>query len=555
MLLLLTSCMNSAGPDEESESGSANSTESVSETVTVEEETEPPLSEYRAGISRSRAELEEMLTLQDEEFADANEKLKAFEELALVSSDYEAVDALYMEFEDLFYHIDTQISIASVIYNLNTTDEEASSKYLDSYDLYGDLYNAYVESCKNVYNNTPIRDELFADWTEEDIEELFAYDPETQELRELNEELLVELNALPDSEFYDRSAELYAQLVENNNKIAKLSGYDNYYQYASEKIYGRDYTVEDIEKFASLTAKYYIPNEPTVNERWQHKYSKLSEDMFNIMYNFLFEPFDELEKNYLELYLDSFEGSMSEGLNHMFDNRNVIFATSINSHQSAFQTYFTELDTPFCLYGYYGQATSTVVHEMGHYYAALYNEDVFSFDLAETQSQSNEMLLLEFIGDEMPMSVYSAVRGYTLYNFMLQSIVCVLIDEFEREVYALESVEGYTSEDFDAIMEKVCSKYIDLEYLNKNIVDINDYWRLTATNSPVYYISYAVSITEALCVLTAVENDRAEGRELYRMLIEEVEENDGFLEAINKVGLANPFEEQTFVDVLETLMK
>ena len=554
ILMLLSACTEAGSPNETTETETVITTEAVSESAT-EEETEPPLSEYRASISRSRAELEEMLTLQDEEFTAAHEKLKEFEELAVVSSDYDAVDALYMEFEDMFYHIDTQVSIASVIYYLDTINEEASGKYLDSYDLYGDLYNAYIESCKNVYNNSPIRDQLFADWTEEEIKELFAYDPETQELREINEELLVELNALPADEFFDRSAEIYTELVTNNNKIAELSGYDNYYLYASKEIYGRDYGIEEIERFVDYTEKYYLPNHETVNNRWQVRYSKLSEKDFDLMYGFLFDPFDGLDKNYVEGYINSFEGSMYDGLHHMFENRNVVFASSLNSHQSAFQTYFTELEMPFCLYGYHGQASSTIIHEMGHYYASLYNENVNSFDLAETQSQSNEMLLLKYLDGEMPSAVYSAVKGYTLYNFMLQSIVCVIIDEFEREVYALDSVEGYTSKDYDAIMAKICEKYGGVDYLKKNVVDINEYWRLTATNSPVYYISYAVSITEALNIFTIAEQDEAKAREVYRILIEEVEENDGFLEAIGKADLASPFEEKTFEDVLATLLK
>ncbi len=555
VLVTFTSCKVGEKPDQDTGSETASETAAATEESTTEAETESELSEYRASISRSRSELEEMLTLQDSEFEEAHQKLKAFEELAVVSSDYDAVDAVYMEFEDLFFHIDTQVSIASLIYNMDTTDEAASSRYLDSYALYGDLYNAYIESCKNVYNSTPIRDELFADWTEEDIEELFAYDPQTQELRELNEALLVELNALSDEEFYDRSAEIYAELVQNNNKIAKFSGYDNYYLYASEKIYGRDYGVEDIDLFTKYVMLYFLPNEPTLLENWQSKYTKFSQARAQIMYNYLFEPFDTLQENYVENYINSFEGSMYDGLSHMFANRNVVFASSANSHPSAYQTYLREIETPFCLFGINGQSTTTLIHEMGHYYAALYNEDVYSFDLAETQSQANEMLFLAYVKKDLASDIYAAVRGYTLYNFVIQSIVCVLIDEFEREVYALESVEGYTSEDFDAIMEKVCSKYVSVEYLNQNIVDINQYWRLTATNSAVYYISYAVSMTEALCIFSAVEEDSEAGRELYRMLIEEIDENDGFLEAVNKIGLASPFEGETFEDILAALLK
>jgi oligoendopeptidase F len=130
-----------------------------------------------------------------------------------------------------------------------------------------------------------------------------------------------------------------------------------------------------------------------------------------------------------------------------------------------------------------------------------------------------------------------------------------VIDEFERQVYSLESVEGYTSEDFDAIMEAVCEKYGGASYIKNSIVDINMYWRLTATNSPVYYISYAVSNTESLNIFAIAEQDEAAARELYRILIEETEEVDGFLSAVDKAGLASPFEEELFEGVLEMMLK
>lgn len=561
VLMALTACTGgNAQNADSSETVSASVVEKETETATeteeeTEVETEAPLTEYRASISKSRAELEEMLTLQDEEFGAAQEKLKAFEELALVSSDYDAVDALYMEFEDAYFHIETQIGIANVIYYMNTTNSAASERYLHAYDLFGDLHNAYIESCKNIYNNSPIRDRLFEDWTEDEIAELFAYDPKLQELREENEELLVELNALPDEEFTDRSAEIYAILVTNNNEIAELSGYENYYLYASDRIYGRDYDIEDIERFASYVQTYYLPNQAKINLNWQMKYAKLSAANSSAMYKFLYDPFDKWKTNYVEGYLDSFEGSMYDGLNHMFDNRNLVFASSKNSHQSAFQTYLSEYETPFCLFGCNGQSATTIIHEMGHYYAALYNDDVFSYDLAETQSQTNEILFLAYLADEMPAEVYEVVRGYSLYNFMVQSIICVVIDEFERQVYSLESVEGYTSEDFDAIMEAVCEKYGGASYIKNAIVDINMYWRLTATNSPVYYISYAVSNTESLNIFAIAEQDEAAARELYRILIEETEEVDGFLSAVDKAGLASPFEEELFEGVLEMMLK
>ena len=240
---------------------------SVTEESSEETETDPPVEKkYDSSMSMSIDELRDMLTLSTGDFDEAHAKLEEFESAALevttaeaegeetetgFSAEYEYVNAIYLEFEDMYFAIDTQLSIATLIYYYDMSDDEASALYLDAYSRFGDLYNAYVEVCKNVYENSQISAELFYDWSEEDIEELFGYDPETQKLREANEALQVELNDLPeDADWRDKSAEIYAQLVTNNNKLAKLYGYDNYYEYASVEIYGRDYGTEELDLFS-----------------------------------------------------------------------------------------------------------------------------------------------------------------------------------------------------------------------------------------------------------------------------------------------------------------
>ena len=476
----------------------------------TETETETEYVDPRLAYSRSREEMEAMLTLSDEDFSKTEDMIREFESLGVYSEDQEAVENLYTEAEDSFYYLQTQIGIASIIYYLDMTDEAASSRYLDAYDLYGDVYDVYIECCKSVYNSSPIRDAIFADWTEEDIKELFAYDPEMTALSERNEEILVEINELTGADAYDKTAVLYAEMVTNYNKLAKLCGYDNYYLYASSDIYGRDYSIEDAEKFTSLVKQYYVPHLDELSDLWYNEYSNLSKFNNNLVYGFLMDPFDKTTRNYLKDYINSLSGSMKEGMSHMFDNRNVIFTDSPNSHHSAFQTYLHDLETPFCLFGSEGQTATTIVHEMGHYYAALYNEDTFSLDLAETQSQGNEMLLLNYLQSAMPAQAFQVCKDYNMYLYTVQSAVCTMVDEFERRVYALESVEGFTSEDFDAIMEEICEEYGGIEYVNENIADINEYWRSVATNSPVYYITYAVTMCEALNIYAELEKDRDE---------------------------------------------
>lgn len=556
LLMLFTSC-DLAGT-QETESSTETVTEAPSQLESkseTETEAEPEEERYRDTISRTRKEVESMITLKDGEFEKAEAKLKEFESLAIVSTDYEAVDALYAEFEDMFYYLDTQISLANIVYDLNHKNTEASSRYLDNYELFGDLYNEYMFTCRNVYEKSPIRDELFADWTEEEIKMLLNYTPESQELREANEALLIEFNELSGASNNEKKAEIYVRIIKNNNRIAELAGYDNYYDYATVEIYGRDYSVEEVNAFKSYIVKYLVSHFGTFNNNWSTYYGSLNSYGQTYMRKFLYEPFDSLDVNYFDGYVNSYDNSTGEGFRDLLENRNLIFSMSPNSHQSAYQTYLEDYETPFCLFGSSGQSTSTIVHEMGHYYASLYVPHVASYDVAEIQSQANEFLLLKYLDGKMDADIYEALEAYNVYNAVSMIIVCAAIDEFEQKVYSIENIDGYTLDQFNSIMSEVCDPYGGVNFFRNNITDINEYWLAVCPNSPVYYISYATSSIAALNIYTMAKSDEAGARETYRKLIEEIEENDGFKTVLGKIGLSSPFEEESMKKLSEDLLK
>ena len=555
LLMLFVSCDILGGGDVETVDTGDITNDGSSESEETTEESEAETVPYRESISRSREEIEAMITLEGGEFEEAHAKLKEFESLGLVSDDYEAVDAVYLEFEDMYYYLDTQISLANIVYDLDHNDKEASSRYLDNYELFGDLYNEYMMTCSKLYLESPISDQLFADWTEEDINYLLSYTPEIQELRQENEEILVAYNELSGMSAQTKGAEMFAQIITNNNRIAELRGYDNYYLYATKEIYGRDYTVEEINEFKGHIKDHIIPQLTKLYQRWYTKYSWLSTTDRNFMVNFLYEPFDSFQTNYLEEYVNSFDNSTGEGFRHLFENRNIVFADADNSHHSAYQTYLEDYETPFCLFGSDGQSTTTIVHEMGHYYAALYNPDVSSYDIAETQSQANEFLFMRYAKSIMSADRYDAIENYNVYNAVAMIIICAIIDDFEQEIYSRESVEGFTYDDFKAIMDEVCEEYGGTEFINTNITDIHGYWTQVCPNSPVYYISYATSSIAALSIYAVAQDDEAEGREIYRKLIEEIDAGDGFKEALTKIGLIVPFKKEAFEKLDETVFK
>ena len=562
MLMVLTSCESALAPLlEYLPEGWVPTTTTTTESTTSSTSTTKKQEEEkfdRGANSLTRKDLLAMYTLTKEEVDAAMASLDTMVEVSKTAENVDEIDAAYEEFEAAFYHIAEQMTIATLIYYCNTSDEEASTRYLDTQDMFYDLQDKYMQSCRTMYLESPHAAEFFADWSEQAIQEMLEYDPTIVAVKKEIEELQVQYDNLDDNayDFDDASVEIYKQLIVKNNQVAALNGYDNYYDYASKNVYGRDYTAEDLALFRQYVIQYVVPNFSKVYsdfEGWRN----LSTTKQNNFREFVAGNFDAGKKNYLLMYLDSLEGTMGENMRHMFDNKNCVFSNNKNSHPTAFQTYLYESETPFCLFGSDGQSASTMVHEIGHYYAAVTNNDINNYDLCETHSQGNEFLFLKYCEGKISSSIYPYVRAYNLVNAGYVMILATIVDEFEQRVYALddETVASMTSEDFDAIMTSVCEPYGGVDWVSSNISDPLDYWRQVVISNPVYYISYAVSAVAAVEIFAIAEEDYDAALTYYTALVEGVTEEDGFLGALTKAGLTTPFEEETFKKIAQTFKK
>ncbi len=531
----------------EPETTEPETTESeTTESETTEPETgESDIFDERYMISRSREELEAMLTVTDEDFAEADRLLASYELLSIYGSDINAAKKAYSLLSASIRHIRSQVSIASLIYYMDRSDKSAYERYIELYDGSGKLTARYTECQRKIYISSPMRDELFAGWSERDIKDILDYSGEVNELKTNNKELKNQLGDLSGEEYSEGAAVIYAQLVQNCNRIAEIEGYGNYYDYASKEIYHRDYGRAELDDFSIAVADIYIPLFEQLNCMLESRLDKLDDSQLAELEAFSSAPFDSLDRNYLYGYLSSLSGSMRDGMLHALTNRNIVFADNANSHGTAVQMYIYDLNSPFCLFGSRTQYTTAIVHELGHYYGSLYSR-VSSYDLAELQSQGNEMLLLAYMQGEMESELFSALELKTLCSSLRLIAICTIVDEFEREVYSLDSVDGYTSCEFDAIMSKVCEKYGGIEHINSIFnIDMNRYWRKVGINNPVYYVSYATSMASVLNIYSVLKEDTAKGREIYRSLVEDVNKNELLLSALEKVGLSSPFDVRT----------
>lgn len=465
------------------------------------------------------------------------------ETLSLAGVDMDAIDASVVALEEQYQYLDAQCSIATIFHYSNTADKALEAQYLNTVDICTAAHDAYIQMVRRIYlSDTPAKESLFEDWTDAEIKSLLNYNEEIALLQQRNAEIGVEYRATDNDA---RKIELYIEFVQNNNKIAKFYEYDNYYTYAYELVYERDYDTQALENLR-LYAKTYL------KESFDLTLQNFGKSFYSLDYmkqlqvqNVLYASYDKVGTDYVKMYIDAAPENLAAALNSMLKNDS-LFTNGADAKAGAFTTAVG--DRSYCYFGPGYWSSSTVLHEGGHYYASLYSDlGSIPLDLAEVHSQANEWLFTSFLGNKLDADVHRALVDYKLYEVAAMSIICLMVDEFEQKVYTTD-LTGFTAADFDAIMKDIAKQYFPNGDVAVMLADMNAYWRMVVVDQPVYYISYAVSGIAAVSLFTAAQKDYNSAMASYQKLCEAPVLESGFLGNIRDAGLATPFDEQFYLD-------
>jgi predicted small lipoprotein YifL len=487
-------------------------------------------------------------TLSQEDVDEFYRLLSECETLSIAGENMEAIEASTDQVDELYAFMEEQYTIAMILHYCDTQDQTLKTQYLDCVETVTEANKQYILMSRRVYlSDSPAKEELFKDWTEEDIATLLAYEGEVADLQARNEEIEVAYMATSSDAV---RIPLYIELVQNNNKIAQIYGYDNYYEYAYDRVYDRDYSPEDLETMRTYAKTYLVPAFETALRSFNNSYSRLDDGQQKVVTDFLYTNYYRARKNYVRLYLEDLPASSAQMMNEMIEVDST-FIYSSKGREGAFTT--TIGDRSYCYFGPGYANSSTVVHEAGHYYASRYMDlgDI-PLDLAEVHSQGNEWLFVHFLKDHMNEKPYEALVDYRLRSDLGTILICLMIDEFESKVYTTD-ISNYTAEDFDALMESIATQYYDMFYVNNNLTDINAYWRAVVVKQPVYYISYGVSAIASIDLYTMAVEDYEGAKNAYVNLCEKPDEEKGFQGNLTAAGLRGPFDESFYKDLIKLL--
>lgn len=482
-------------------------------------------------------------TLTQEDVDEYYRLLEECEALSMAGEDMDAIDASVLALEDQYMYLDAQCSIATIFHYSHTSDDALEQQYLDTVDICTAAHDAYIQMVRRVYlSDSPAKESLFEDWTEAEIKSLLSYDEQIALLQQRNAEIGVEYRATYDDA---RKIELYIEFVQNNNQIAQFYDYDNYYTYAFEMVYERDYSIEELADLRHYAKTYLKESFDISLQNFIKTYNSLNTRKQITVEEFLYDPYNSLNRDYVGMYIEAAPENLAQALNAMLDHDS-LFTDADDAMPGAFTTMIGERS--YCYFGPDYWSSTTVVHEGGHYYASLYSDlNSIPLDLAEVHSQANEWLLTSFLNGKMDSLVYGAVVDYRLYEVAAMSIMCLMVDEFEEKVYSAD-LTGFTAADFDAIMDDIAMQYFPNADVEMMLADMNAYWRMVVVDQPVYYISYAVSGIAAVSLFTVAEKNYDDAMACYQKLCEEPVLESGFLGNIRDAGLATPFDEQFYLD-------
>ena len=513
-------------------------TQTSTETTEATEATKP---------SEDLPSAEELLvyTLTQEELDKYYADLESCKTMALAGTDREGLEALSDSLDEQYEYIQKQQTIAFVRYSCDQTDEAATEQHLDATDKLTKAYDAMMLMLREVNaSDSPIKDVLFEDWTEEDLKMLSAYTSEIAQLEKENEELVVEYQALSEGELAEGIIPLYQKLIANNNRIAQIYGYDNYYTYGYDVVYARDYTTDTVQQARDYAIKYLVPTVPAILQQFALGFQSLTQAEQQVVAAFMEGSYQDTDKDYVNLYIDSLPEDLQEVMNHLWQYDRAVFADKDGAKEGAFTVNIGE--DAICYFGPGYDGTLTLVHEMGHYASTL-NLDLNAcpMDLAELHSQGNEWLFMNELREELDPKVYAVIRDYKMYMDMCTILVSFMVDDFEERIYTTD-VSGYTREDFDAVADAVCQAYGGADFVNNYLTDFQSYWRLVVMESPVYYVSYAMSDVAALNLYTIASQDAQKAYEIYGHLLKDVDLDLGFQENLKQVGLSGPFDSEVY---------
>ncbi len=483
----------------------------------------------------------------------------------------QAFEADFKEYERAVSNLSLHYQYAAIAYHVDSKNAEAVQLYNDAYQYYNVAKNNYNGIYVKAYDSA-FREYFYHGWTEEKIQNTLRQyggynDGTLTDLQNENVELTVRFQSI-DPATNDDVLTIYDEFSKNNNQIALLLGYENYMEYAYEKVYAREYAYTDFDGFYDYVRRYLSPAYVRLNTRLTEAfaspdYTEAEKQEYNaVMGGSFFKDFipNQTVNDFMQT-LSVSKGETTyrygERLENLFEQGDYYLGT----YKGAYTWYLSKEGKPIVYFGETYQNPFTFTHEFGHYMNSVYNGGkIRAYDTLETHSQGLEMLYLAYLKEEITPSVYELVKAKNMWDGLTTIFYSTSVNRFEQAIYT----GTYSGVNDEAIMADGKITYDEYDYLYKSILQElgvdgilrDNYWRFVTVKNPCYYISYAVSMACSLQFFVKAEAEGlAAASEAYLKTITYANDHAGwnYKQVLKGANLYTYDEEALFLSIAEYL--
>lgn len=452
---------------------------------------------------------------------------------------------------DQLYYVYTLYVLASNKSYADAGNAELSQEAAYALETYYDAYDQFMLALRAMArsdNRALMEDSYGRDF----VEVVSAYEPSTEEADELTRRE----NALV-SRYYAAVAapepdegelgEIFVELVEVRNAIARAAGYESYAAYAYDGIYIKDYTPQDAQAVWQGAREYIAP------VVWSYAGS-VTDRAALLEADGSFDCSPEAVLEALGQGAAKISGEVYAAYEYLTRRGLYDIEPSQKKAEVGFTTFLNYYNEPFIFNAPYGNFYDylDMMHEFGHFVNYFYYPSglVYSLpdnDLSELQSQGMTTVMTYLFDDIFGPERGDVMRDEVLLELALAVIDGALYDEFQQRVYAEADL---TPERVNEIYAQVYAQY------GYNTYDgYETEWMYISHNfeSPFYYISYAVSALGALEINQLCESDFETGVDKYLTVLSMDPEVWYYSEALKDAGLRDIFDPDTYAAAARAL--
>ncbi len=338
---------------------------------------------------------------------------------------------------------------------------------------------------------------------------------------------LVASRRLQEAEKFD---EIFDQLVNVREQIAKNAGFANYRDYAFRRLGRFDYTPEACAQFHSAVETEIMPvvRELQAARRKQLDLPALrpwdlSVDPLNRP---PLRPFEQVEEMVArtQTIFDQLDGELSGGYRKMQDLHLLDLANRKGKAPGGYQSTLAEARLPFIFMNAIGvqRDVETILHEAGHAFHALATreEDIYAYRSAPIEFCEVASMTMELLGNEFLEAFYATPEANRARRTHLEGIVGIFpwiatVDAFQHWIY---THPGHTRAERTAAWLDLMKRFGgDVDWSGYEKVRANLWHRqLHIFIHAFYYIEYGIAQLGALQVWANSKRNKAAALKSYK---------------------------------------